>query len=95
MSWTRTAPKANFWTGDGGRGAWEVALRYDVSDFDDDDFAALAGGSAKVSQLSVSVNWYWNPNARMMFGYYWNDIEATGAEDATLNVVVLRWQFGR
>ncbi|MHC4451584.1 MAG: OprO/OprP family phosphate-selective porin [Planctomycetota bacterium] len=93
MSWTRTAPKANFWTGDGGRGAWEVALRYDVSDFDDDDFAALAGGSAKVSQLSVSVNWYWNPNARMMFGYYWNDIEATGAEDATLNVVVLRWQF--
>ncbi|MHC4941196.1 MAG: OprO/OprP family phosphate-selective porin, partial [Planctomycetota bacterium] len=88
MAWVRTAPKANFWTGDGGRGAWEVALRYDMTDLDDD---GLIGGG-EISQLAVGVNWYWNPNARMMFGYYWNDIDE-GGSDSTLNVVVIRWQI--
>ena len=88
MSWTRTAPKANFWTGDGGRGAWEVALRYDMTDLNDG--AVFFGG--EVSQLGVSVNWYWNPNARMMMGYYWNDIDDS-PDSATINVVVLRWQI--
>lgn len=87
MAWSRTAPKANFWTGDGGRGAWEVAIRFDGTDLND---SGIDGGEN--NQLSVSVNWYWNPNARMMMGYYWNDID-TGAENATLNVVALRWQF--
>jgi len=87
MTWDRTAPKANFWTGDGGRGAWEVAIRYDGTDLED---SGIDGGEN--NQLSVSVNWYWNPNARMMMGYYWNDVDV-GAENGTLNVVALRWQF--
>jgi phosphate-selective porin OprO/OprP len=87
MKWVRTAPKANFWTGDGGRGAWEVAIRYDGTDLED---SGIDGGEN--NQISVGVNWYWNPNARMMIGYYWNDIDA-GTENGTLNVVAIRWQF--
>lgn len=87
MVWVRTSPKANFWTGDGGRGAWEVALRWDSTDLND---SGIDGGEN--NQLAVSVNWYWNPNARMMFGYYWNDLDI-GGSTPTLNVVVLRWQF--
>lgn len=87
MKWVRTAPKANFWTGDGGRGAWEVVIRYDGTDLED---ANITGGEN--NQIGVSVNWYWNPNARMMMGYYWNDIDV-GAENGTLNVVAIRWQF--
>ena len=87
MVWSRTSPKANFWTGDGGRGAMEVAIRWDSTDFNDSGFD---GG--ELDQLSVSFNWYWNPNARMMVSVYVND-GSQGGDDASLNVLVIRWQF--
>jgi phosphate-selective porin OprO/OprP len=85
MAWSRTAPKANFWTGDGGRGAWEIAIRFDGTDLNDKGFT---GG--KMSQIAAGVNWYWNPNMRMMFTYYNVDMDT---DDATINVLVVRWQF--
>ncbi|MEM8883748.1 MAG: porin, partial [Planctomycetota bacterium] len=89
-SWSRTSPKANFWTGEGGRGAVEIAIRWDSTDLTD---ANIDGG--EMDSLSVNVNWYWNPNTRMMFGYVWTDI--TGGPnvsgDANLNYVIIRWQI--
>jgi phosphate-selective porin OprO/OprP len=87
MIWKRTSPKANFWTGDGGRGAMEVAVRFDSVDLEDSGYD---GGEQ--DQISVAFNWYWNPNARMMVAWYINDLKG-GGDDATLNVLVIRWQF--
>jgi len=87
MVWVRTSPMANFWTGDGGRGALEIAIRWDSTDFVDSGFD---GGEN--DQIGVSVNWYWNPNARMMVSVYANDGDS-GGQDASFNVLVIRWQF--
>ena len=89
MAWTRTAPKANFWTGEGGRGAWEIAFRYDSTDLTD---SGVFGG--EMDTFTFGVNWYWNPNVRMMFNYVYADITNGGSEgNGKLNSVIIRWQF--
>jgi phosphate-selective porin OprO/OprP len=89
MAWTRTAPKANFWTGEGGRGAWEIAIRYDSTDLTD---GTVRGG--EMTTFSFGVNWYWNPNARVMFNYVFADIENGGTQgEGSLNSIIIRWQF--
>ncbi|MHC4952772.1 MAG: OprO/OprP family phosphate-selective porin [Planctomycetota bacterium] len=88
MAWGRTKPNANFWTGDGGKGALEVAFRYDTLDLSD---AGVVGGEQDA--FSVGFNWYWNPNVRMMFNYIHADITDGTEGTGKLNSVVLRWQF--
>jgi len=93
MAWTRTPPKANFWTAEGGRGGWEIAIRYDATDLTD---GSARGG--EMTTFTFGVNWYWNPNARMMFNYVFADIDSTSGNgqvqgDGSLNSVILRWQF--
>ncbi|MHC4940715.1 MAG: OprO/OprP family phosphate-selective porin [Planctomycetota bacterium] len=88
--WARVKPNANFWAGDGGRGAMEVVLRWDSTDLTDKD---IDGG--EMDSLSVGFNWYWNAVTRVMFDYVWTDI--TGGPnvsgDANLNYVIVRWQI--
>jgi phosphate-selective porin OprO/OprP len=53
--------------GDGGLGAFEVALRYDHIDLSDTPVQARAGN--KASSLTVGLNWYFNPYAKLMFNW--------------------------
>jgi phosphate-selective porin OprO/OprP len=88
MAWTRTAPKANFWTGEGGKGALEVAFRWDTVDLEDG-----VGTGGEQDTLAVGFNWYWNPNARMMFNYVYADINDGPQGTGKLNSFIVRWQF--
>jgi phosphate-selective porin OprO/OprP len=53
--------------GDGGLGAFEVALRYDHLDLSNTPVLARAGN--KASSLTVGLNWYFNPFAKLMFNW--------------------------
>ena len=48
----------------GGWGAWQVAARYSYADFVDEDILGGIGES-----LTIGLNWYWTPNARMQFNW--------------------------
>lgn len=64
----RVIPYENFWavsTPGGpraGLGAWELNLRWSHLNFDD-------FGDQRLHDLTMGVNWYWNPNARVMFNW--------------------------
>ena len=53
--------------GNGGFGAFEIALRYDHIDLSDTPVPARAGNEA--SSVTAAVNWYFNPYARLMFDW--------------------------
>jgi phosphate-selective porin OprO/OprP len=61
----RVHPKKNF-REDGGWGAWEVALRYSYLDLDD---SRLPDEATDMHDVTVGLNWYLNPNVRVMWNY--------------------------
>ena len=74
----RPRPNGNFAPGNGGWGAWELALRY--SKFDAGDFektsATLIGsgvipltGANKADAITLGLKWLPNPNVRVMLNY--------------------------
>jgi phosphate-selective porin OprO/OprP len=73
----------------GGLGAVEVAARISSLDLDDD---GTDGG--ELDDLTFGVNWYLNPNTRLMVDYILADLDpAAGAPDGTTNILAFRWQF--
>ena len=91
----RITPLENFWivnTPDGrclGTGAWEAAMRWsflDLSGTGDDE-------SGIQHDVTLGVNWYWNPYARMMFNYIhsWNSY-SNGDPTGELDILAMRWQ---
>ncbi|REJ75826.1 MAG: porin [Planctomycetota bacterium] len=48
----------------GGWGAWQIAARYSYADLSDGGINGGVGNS-----LTLGMNWYWNPNARLQFNY--------------------------
>ncbi len=60
----RLKPHQYFSFANGGLGAWEVAARYGWIDLNDAD---IRGGKAQ--DFSVALNWYLNPNIRLMFDW--------------------------
>jgi phosphate-selective porin OprO/OprP len=73
----RVKPFQNFWLvnkcdgcTESGWGAWQLAARYSVADFSDED---VAGGEAEA--LTIGLNWHWNENSRMQFNYITGNIE--------------------
>ena len=56
--------------GPGGLGAWQVGLRYD-------HFNANSGGlrAGELDALTVGLNWYWTPNARLMMNYAYTHLD--------------------
>jgi phosphate-selective porin OprO/OprP len=83
-SFDRVRPDANF--GQGGNGAWELAARYSVLDLDD---GAIQGG--ELNDVTVGVNWYLNPNARVMANYVIGDLEDDTSE-GDVDAFLLRLQ---
>jgi phosphate-selective porin OprO/OprP len=68
---TRVIPFENFFLVRGengclarGLGAWQVGARYSYLDLDD---AGIGGGI--VHDLTLGLNWFWNPNVKWQFNY--------------------------
>jgi phosphate-selective porin OprO/OprP len=78
----RLKPKTIFGK-NGGRGAWEIALRYSSLDLSD---GAISGGEQ--DDISLGVNWYPNPATRLMINYVNADVDGVGEADFFL----VRWQ---
>jgi phosphate-selective porin OprO/OprP len=88
----RVKPYENFWlvrTADGcclGRGAWEVAARYSNVDLAN---SGVNGGD--LDEVTLGLNWYWNPNVRFMFNYVWADRDINlPAQEGDVNIFALR-----
>ena len=77
---TRVIPKRNF--GDGGAGAWEIALRYS-----DSDLTATETGRA-LKDITVGVNWHLNPVTRIRMNYINANLKGVG----TTNIFQMRFQ---
>jgi phosphate-selective porin OprO/OprP len=69
----RLKPHAAFVTGGEGIGAWEVAARFNTLDLTDN---GVNGG--EMESVTLGLNWYPNPYARLMLNYVRNDLDATG-----------------
>lgn len=73
----RLSPKKNF--GKGGRGAWEIALRYSTLDLND---AGIDGG--ELEDVTLAVNWYLNPVTRIMLNFVDSERDDVGSADFAL-----------
>lgn len=60
----RLKPAHHFSLSQGGLGAWELAARYAWLDLNDGD---VRGGKEQI--FTVGLNWYLNPNIRLMFDW--------------------------
>jgi phosphate-selective porin OprO/OprP len=83
----RIRPLRNF--GHGGPGAWEFGLRYSALDLEDED---IEGGVAQ--NFTLGVNWYLNPQLRLMANYIWVDTEPdVFGNDNDPRILQLRAQY--
>ncbi|GMR22183.1 MAG: hypothetical protein BMS9Abin37_0515 [Acidobacteriota bacterium] len=79
----RVKPRRNFGP-EGGPGAWEVAVRYSLVDFNDGTFH---GG--QMDSVNLGLNWHLNPISRVMFNYVFADVLDAG----TANFFQTRFQI--
>jgi len=79
--------------GQGGTGAWEVAVRYSSIDLQDSGYT---GGAQ--NDITLGVNWYATPNVRFMMNYVHASTNPTspttfaGTGDENINIIQLRGQ---
>ena len=79
-TFSRVKPNENVGVGPG---AWEVGARYSSLDLTD---AGIAGG--EIDDITLGVNWYLNPNTRVMLNYVMADADA-----GDVNVIQTRFQI--
>ncbi len=79
----RVAPRRNLFQG--GPGAFELAARFSNADLADAG-AGVAGGTLR--DITGGVNWYLNPNMRIMLNYVNSKLAGTGSA----NIVQSRFQ---
>ena len=77
-------PKRNFNIRQKGTGAWEVAVRYSSLDL---NHGPVSGG--RLNDFTAGLNWYLNPNARVM----WNYIRANRDTIGNADVFQMRLQL--
>ena len=86
-SFSRVKPNKNFSLGEnGGFGAWELACRYSHIDLDD---GAISGGEQ--DDVTVGLNWYLNPNMRVMWNYVHADVDHD-SYDGESDILQMRFQ---
>jgi len=83
---SRVKPKAGFPGQEGGIGAWEIAARYSHLDLYD---GGINGG--ELDDVTVGLNWYLNPNARVMLNYVYAD--ASDLYDGAAHIMQTRFQI--
>lgn len=84
-AFSRVKPKENYKYG-AGLGAWEVAARYSQIDLSD---SGVSGG--KLKDITVGLNWYLNPNMRIMWNYIRSKLSGVG--DSNLALMRLQVDF--
>ncbi|MCC5849832.1 MAG: hypothetical protein JJU29_17235 [Verrucomicrobia bacterium] len=72
----RVLPQRDFLPAENGFGAWELAARYAELDLNDDP---VAGG--RLQSLTLGVNLYLTPNARISWNWVRADLEDSGEAD--------------
>jgi len=72
-TFTRVRPKGNLFGGEKGIGAWQLAARYSRLDL---NHRTILGG--KLNNLTLGLNWFLNPNTRIMFNYVLADRQDIG-----------------
>jgi phosphate-selective porin OprO/OprP len=83
-TFTRITPKRNATGKTWGSGAWELVGRYGELDLND---SGIEGG--QLATTTLGLNWYLNPNSRIMWNYVMADVENTGDVD----IFQMRFQF--
>ena len=87
----RVKPKRNFRQDGDGIGALELGVRYEYVDLNDKD---IFGG--ELTDITVGVNWYLNPNTRVMVNYVSSSVDdyTEVKEDlGTLSTLETRFQI--
>jgi phosphate-selective porin OprO/OprP len=79
----KVKPLANFGK-DGGPGAWELAARYSYLNLND---AGVSGG--RLRDFTLGLNWYLNPNLRVM----WNYVRADPSDGGDVDIFQMRLQL--
>ncbi len=74
----RVRPKENFMGKEKGLGALEVAARYSHLDLEDRT-ARVFGG--RMNDITAGINWYLNPNVRVMANYVFSHLDDVGDAD--------------
>jgi phosphate-selective porin OprO/OprP len=74
-AFSRVKPKKNY-SAAGGPGAWEAKARYSELDLSDGD---VTGG--ELNNVSAGLNWYLNPNTKIMWDYVHADKDEVGRTD--------------
>ncbi|MCZ6690576.1 MAG: porin [Planctomycetota bacterium] len=77
-------PRRNFLEEGGGFGAWEIGARYSRVELSD---GPIQGG--RLSEGSVGINWYLNPNARIMLDFSFLNKDGVGE----VNTIKIRAQI--
>ena len=82
-AFSRIKPKKNYSSG-GGCGAWEVKARYSELNLND---GGVTGG--ELDDITAGLNWYLNPNTKIMWDYIHADKDRIGQAD----IFMMRLQF--
>lgn len=80
----RVKPKNNY--GENGWGAFEIAVR--ISQI---DFSSVENGT--LDDITLGLNWYLNPNTRIMMNYVSGELTNYQGEITTENAVMMRVQL--
>ncbi|MBZ0254479.1 porin [bacterium] len=88
---TRVIPNNNFSLSDGTWGAWELAARYSYLDASEIAVPGAIGG--ELNDYAFGVNWYMNPNTRMMLNYIHSESEDSAIGDQDADIIQARLQI--